>query len=265
MLQETNSYIILYYFAGNVFILLLVAAIVTYIFLHQKKVTFFRMKMQVEEIKKQEAVFVALQKGEEKERNRIAEELHDGISAKLSGLNMNLDYMLSNKDEAHDKSLINKTHEGINEVIHELREISHNIYPEFLIENDLQTSLQKFTEQLNSKNGCKYSLFYEMAGIKLDNNLKLHSYRIITELLHNVHKHALAKHASVQINNEQEHILIIVEDDGKGFFPEIQTSTNGIGLQNIHNRVHVCSGTINIDSSTAGTTIIVNIPFNVHS
>jgi len=90
MPQEFHNEIAIYYLAGTFFIILLIAAIVFYVVMHQKKVNSFRFQLKQEEIKKQDAIYFALQEGEEKERGRIAEELHDGISAKLSGLNMNL-------------------------------------------------------------------------------------------------------------------------------------------------------------------------------
>lgn len=260
MLQETTSHIVIYYLAGTMFILLLVTTIVIYIFLHQKKVNYFRFKMQVEETKKKEAVFFALQKGEEKERNRIAEELHDGVSAKLSGLNMYLDHVMSEINPYNH--LISEAHQGINEVINELREISHNIYPEFLTENNLHTSIMKYIDQLNSKKGCHYRLFCTPDNVNINNNLKLQCYRIITELLYNIHKHAQAISASVQINFTSKHIQIIVEDDGNGFTKETYESTSGIGLKNIANRVNMLNGNLNIDSSAHGTTIIIEIPLN---
>ena len=91
MLQELTSGIVIYYLAGTFFLFILIGSIIVYVLLHQKKVNDFRQQLYEKEIKNREAIFDALQEGEEKERTRIAEELHDGVSAKLSGLKMNLE------------------------------------------------------------------------------------------------------------------------------------------------------------------------------
>ena len=262
MRQELHTGIAVYYLIGTLFLIILISAIVFYVFLHQKKVSAFRFQLQQEEIKKQEAIFAALEVGEEKERTRIAEELHDGISTKLAGLNMNLDYLKSNILLNENQGLIEKTFNGISDAINELRDISHNLQPNSWDEKNLQLALQNYIEQLNSKNECCYNMFFEASAEEINRSIKLHGYRIITELLYNVHKHAKATIASVQIIVEDNAILqIIVEDNGQGFQPTLDT-TSGIGLTNIRNRVRACNGIINIDSSAKGTTTIIEIPLD---
>jgi signal transduction histidine kinase len=74
MFQATNNPIIIYYLAGTLFFTIMVAAIIFYIFIHQKRVNSFRNQLKQEEIKRQKAIYAALQDGEEKERSRIAQE-----------------------------------------------------------------------------------------------------------------------------------------------------------------------------------------------
>jgi len=258
MLQDLHNEIAIYYLAGTFFVILLIAAIIFYVFLHQKKVNAFRFQLQQEEIKKQEAIFSALQEGEEKERNRIAEELHDGISAKLSGLNMNLDYLRSTVT-SDNSGVLDKTYSGINNVINELREISHNLQPIDFNETGLQPLLSNYIEQLNKKKECQYNFYFEMTNAEISNTLKLHCYRIVTELLHNIHKHAKATTASLQLTEVAGLIEVIVEDNGSGFPTDLPIS-KGIGLTNIRNRVAVCKGHLTIDSSSNGTTVIIELP-----
>jgi signal transduction histidine kinase len=116
-------------------------------------------------------------------------------------------------------------------------------------------------EQLSSMNGCRYDLFMNSPATGIDNNVKLHCYRIIAELLHNIHKHAKATLASVQINIENDRMEIVVEDNGIGVYSNL-SSQEGIGLMNIRNRINVCKGIMSIDSSEKGTTVIIEIPLN---
>lgn len=259
MFQNTPSEITFYYIVGTTFIIILVVAIILYIIVHQKKVTAFQLTLKEEQLQRQLDVYAALQEGEEKERNRIAIELHDGISAKLSGLNMNLDHVCSEANGNKNLLLLNKTHAGISDVINELRELSHNLKPLDLRGKTLESSLCDYIEQLQSKNQCLYSLHVDTALIRVDKTVEMHCYRIITELLSNVHKHAKATIASVQLQYEDDKVRLTVEDNGIGFNPNIDTS-KGIGLRNVLNRVTVCRGQMSIDSSTKGSTVFIDLP-----
>lgn len=254
---QAQSGIVIYYLAGSILLLLLVMAIVFYAFLHQKKVIELKTRLHDEDIRAQQAVFDALQEGQERERSRLSEELHDGIGAKLSGLKMNLEYLKSNAHEHQD--LIGKVFAGISETVEEVRVISHNLQTFFFADKDIEQMLLNYMEQLGSQNCCRYDLFMNSPATGLDNNIKLQSYRIITELLSNIHKHAKASQASVQINIEDERMEIVVEDNGVGIYSN-KAKPEGIGLLNIRNRIRVCKGELNIDSSEKGTTIIIEIP-----
>ncbi len=261
MLQTENS-VIIYYLAGSLILLLLIIAIVLYAFLHQKKVIELKAQLHEEDIRKQQAIFDALQEGQEKERTRLAEELHDGIGAKLSGLKMNLEYLKSNARE--HEALIAKIFSGVAEAVEEVRAVSHNLQPYFFNDKDLEQLLLNYMEQLSLRNGCRYDLFIASAANGIDNHIKLHCYRIVAELLHNVHKHAKATLASVQINVENDNMEIVVEDNGIGLCSN-SANREGIGLMNIRNRIKVCKGVMNIDSSPKGTTVIIEIPLNSNS
>lgn len=257
MFKETDS-IGIAFLAILAIILLLVAAIVSYAFLHQKKVVQLRMQLHEEDLRRQQAVFDALQDGQEKERSRLAQELHDGIGAKLSGLKMALEYLNLNATE--HTTLILTVFSGVAETLEEVREISHNLQPYFF-NKSIEQLLLELIEQHNATGDCSYSLSMDPLETELDENLKLHVYRIIAELLNNIRKHARASLASLQINVEAGVMEIAVEDNGIGMHtgPHLIES---IGLSNIRTRVEVCKGKINIDSSERGTIVIIEIPIN---
>lgn len=256
---QTESGIVVYYLAGSILLLLLIMAIVFYAFLHQKKVVELKTRLHEEDIRAQQAIFDALQEGEEKERARFAEELHDGIGAKLSGLKMSLEYLKFNATE--NVELISKLFLGVTDTLEEVRLISHDLQIFFLAEKNLEQMLLNYMEQLSSMNGCRYDLFINSQVTVINDKIKFQCQRIITELLNNIHKHARASLASVQINIENERMEIVVEDNGIGI-EENHNNGEGIGLRNIRNRVKVCKGTMDIDSSKKGTTVIIDIPIN---
>lgn len=257
---ENSDPTLIFIFACAVVIMLLVTAIVIYAFLHQKKIVLLRIRLSEEELRRQQAIFDALQEGQEKERTRLAQELHDGVGAKLSGLKMAMEYLQLNGRE--HAPLIAKVFSGISETLEEVREISHNLQPYFF-HKSLEQLLTDLVEQHNATGSCSYSLSMDPMEKEPEENLKLHMYRIIAELFNNIRKHARADQASVQINIDPESgkMTIAVEDNGIG----IQKSTDhpeGAGLKNIKARVAVCKGDLNIDSSDKGTMVIIDIPIN---
>lgn len=236
----------------------LITAIITYAYLHQKKVVQLRTQLHEEELHRQQAVFDALQEGQEQERTRLAQEMHDGVGAKLSGLKMYLEHLKANTRE--NKALVEDIYSGLAETLDEVRAISHNLQP-MAFGKGLEQLLQEYVGQLNASDTCQYSIqIYNRLG-SLDKTVLQHSYRIVSELLNNIHKHAQASQASVQIGIENQLMEIVVEDNGIGL-DKASNNLGGIGLSNIRSRVDVCKGLLNIDSSEAGTTVIIELPVN---
>ncbi len=257
MFQNTDKGIVIVLVA-TIIIMLLITAIVAYAFLHQKKLVLLRIRLSEEELRRQQAIFDALQEGQEKERARLSQELHDGVGAKLSGLKMTLEYLSLNVKE--HGPLIAKVFAGVADTLEEVRAISHNLQPYFF-NNNIEQLLTDLVAQHNTTGNCTYTLSMNPLEKEPGEHLKLHIYRIISELLNNIRKHAQASQASVQINIEGETMTIAVEDNGIGIVDGLY-NLESIGLKNIKTRVKVCKGEIHIESSGKGTTVIIDIPIN---
>lgn len=254
MLSE-NEIIVIIYLGGSFFVALLVVFLFIYVNLHKIKVSKYRIEIKEQEVRKQQAIFIAINEGEEKERKRLGEELHDGIGAKLSGIKMSIEYLRTNKItfSIHEK-LVNKILESMNETIEELREISQNLNSSILKLRGLTISLEDLISHFNNKATCEYKLFIEIDEEHLTKYDHV-GYRIVSELVNNIHKHSNATKATIQLFSNNNSFQIIVEDNGRGF--EINHIKPGNGLFNIKNRVELYGGKIFIDSNTKGTVIII--------
>lgn len=258
-----NENLVYFYVFSTVFILLLVILLFVYIYLYQQKVNKFAIQLRDQELLKQKELFKALNEGEENERKRLAEELHDGIGAKISGLKMSLEYLigLSNENSAAEaKEILDKINLGMNETIEELREISHNMKPALLTHKGLKIVLEDWMEHFNRNENCYYKLYFDIDENKHEAFLQL-IYRIVSELMNNIRKHAMADTAFVQILEDENNIQLIVEDNGKGFDYKNKDG-KGIGLQNLESRINYFNGKMHIDSSAGGTTIIIELPIS---
>lgn len=189
--------------------------------------------------------------GEQKERTRMARELHDGIGGLLSAAKMNFE-LAKKKITPENKADFMDGMQLLEEAGTELRQAAHNLMPEILLQEGLSAATESFCERLSSKSETKISFQSFGKQHYRGQQTDLIIYRIIQELVHNIVKHAKAKTAVVQINfHPDESLSITVEDDGIGM-PENGTSDSyGMGLKNIADRVKELNGKIDIQS-TAG-------------
>jgi signal transduction histidine kinase len=200
-----------------------------------------------------------LQEGEEKERKRLAEELHDGIGAKLSGLKMNLEYLRSKAGDQTYDLMFSKLIGEMGESINEIRELSHNLKPAFISAQNLKQALSGVVEKLNTSSNIHCFIEVSIAD-EPPIEIKLSVYRIVTELLNNIYKHSKADQAFIQVMEENGVLQLLVEDNGVGF--DVLTPVTGNGMHNIRSRVEAMLGNLSIDSSPKGTSIIIDIPLN---
>lgn len=199
-------------------------------------------------------------KTQEDERTRIAKDLHDGLGSLLSGVKQSLHGMKNSFImQAHDAQSFEKTIDILDQGIKDLRNIAHNMIPENLIKFGLETATHDYCAQINNANTLKVIFSpINMVNYHKDFTHSITVYRIIQELVHNVVKHAEAKNLIVQLAAQTNKLHITIEDDGKGF--DTNTSTNGIGISNVKNRVSVLEGTMQITSNHLGTTVTIELP-----
>ncbi|UPQ80274.1 sensor histidine kinase [Flavobacterium azooxidireducens] len=198
-----------------------------------------------------------------KEKQRIGQELHDGVLGRLFGARLNLDSLNRKGDEL---AIAGRDHyiSELKFIEQDIREISHELSREkfALINNFVAILTNLFEEQknLSENTDFKYIIDQAIKWDKVDNDLKINIYRIIQESLQNINKYAKAKNVSVNLLKDADNLHVSIIDDGIGF--EVSKKSKGIGLQNISSRVATCKGTFEIKSKPGkGTTITIDLPF----
>ena len=218
----------------------------------------FRNNKKKEEI----ARLKSMMRGEEKERARIAHELHDGIISELSAVKMHfsaIEYQVKEHAAASD---FREAMAQLEDTTEELRKTSHNLMPEILIQSGIGIAVHSFCEKLRKSTSIHidFQAYGEIPRLNLEFELTI--YRIIQELVQNILKHAQASHILVQLSCEDQLLTVTVEDNGKGI-PD-QVMSDGMGLNNIKTRVKALDGQINIESSPAGTSIYLEFNISHH-
>lgn len=198
--------------------------------------------------------------GEERERERIAHDLHDGIGGMLASLNMHVSAVQKRYRMLFNSPELEPIMEMIENTTQEVRKTAHNLMPDMLMRHSFTEAIRLYCEQVNSAKGLHINLFF-VSEIALQHKpIELVLYRILQELIQNIVKHAEATEAVVEIEQTHDTLKIIVEDNGKGF--DIRKIKEGFGLQHLQHRVKSLQGEITIESAPdKGTT--VNMSFDI--
>jgi len=154
---------------------------------------------------------------EERERRRIAEFLHDGISQILSLANLKLSSLQISDQNVKTHKTIFESIELINAAFSQTRSLTYDLSPPILYELGLIPALKWKLEQIENKYGISTILKSRVAKIEINSDVRILIFRIISELLSNMVKHANADKIEVNITIEQKILYISVVDNGKGF------------------------------------------------
>lgn len=193
---------------------------------------------------------------QEKERSKMAAELHDNLGSKVATLKL---FLESSDNEDNFSKNYSKLKTLISETYNDIRNISKNKNFGAQISSGLIPSTKAIAHQISDTKKIKIDVINIDVKKRIENNTEIQIFRILQELITNIIKHAKATEAIIQFSEENNLLNIMVEDNGKGF--NVHQNASGIGLSNIERRVEKMNGTFNIDSDKGnGTTIILNIP-----
>lgn len=252
--------------------LLIIVAIILIILYQQKLKAVELLNLKTEEVNKQqiyalirEQEFASVQanmEGQAKERQRISQDLHDGIGGNLASIKLNL----ANIIEKTQDPKLHQVMRNVDDTYHEVRSISHNLAPAKMLNQAFIQLIQNFiTEITNNKLlNIQLTAFPEDAINELPSELKIELYRIIQELISNVMKYAHAETVDIQLNLRDGHVNLMVEDDGVGF--DTNKASTGIGLSNIKARIKALNGVVHIESAIGRWSLVnIEIPVNTHT
>ncbi|WP_103863750.1 tetratricopeptide repeat-containing sensor histidine kinase [Aquimarina sp. I32.4] len=196
-------------------------------------------------------------KGQDKERKRIALELHDSIGGNLAAIKLQLNNTLINSNKQPLK-IINSQ---IDDTYQQVRNLSHNLVPKKFSKNNFCDVLEEYLNNIGGATSLTTSFnAYPRKKVDILNEvLQSEIFKIIQELITNTIKHAKASSIELQLNLVENVLNVLFEDNGVGF--NIKNNGSGIGFENIKSRLEKVSGSLHIDSRIhRGTIIDIEIP-----
>lgn len=201
----------------------------------------------------------------EKERGKLAQDIHDSILQELITLNQNIEFIQNSDDSSINA--IEKIKIQVHEQIGFIRDACYDLNPPFLIELGLLESISILLDKYRKSN--EFDIYFQGNTPKqyahLDEETTIILYRTVQELMNNAKKHSEAKYINISLSYSRNHFVLIYEDDGVGFdFQQQSEHVKHFGLFNIHERIKSIHGEIFINSKPGqGLLFRATIPNNL--
>ncbi len=212
----------------------------------------YQKKLSAEKLKTMSVE--SMYKGQETERLRIANDLHDSLGGLLTTIKIHVDKLSGNPNNAMVDERTQDVTKLVNKATQELRRISHNMVPSALNIAGLDAALSDLCSEIQATK--KINVNYQWIGGDIESEDHIAIYRIVQEACNNAMKHAEAENLLVQVNVLSDRYSIMVEDDGRGY--DNNNVNGGMGLRSIESRGLILKAQVDIDSKVdKGTTVLV--------
>ncbi|MDY7030575.1 MAG: response regulator [Thermodesulfobacteriota bacterium] len=207
-------------------------------------------------------------RAQESERLKISHDLHDNVAQNLSALKLACETLFHDQPSVSDELVyrISKLSKILQECINSVRDLSYDLRPPGLSQLGLVRTVYQYCEEFSNENEATVDFSSTgMDDLKLDFDTEINLYRVVQEALNNVRKHSDADHVTIRLEGSIPHIVLKIEDDGKGFDPKkrLLTALNEkrMGLRSMEERISLLNGKMSIQSHPMqGTKILIKVP-----
>ena len=199
------------------------------------------------------------------ERRRIARELHDELNQRVISLAFDIDDQMQQVPDLSPgaRATLQLIKSEVAELSDHLRDLAHRLHPSVLDDLGIVSALRVCAQDFEQREQIPVRLTLEESERPLSRHLAECLFRVTQEALRNVAKHASAKHVFLELTYREDHVLLHIEDDGRGFTPQDRQSVQrGLGLVSMGERVRLLEGTLMLTSDPGrGTRLLASIPF----
>lgn len=235
---------------GVLLLLLMVVALLLFFFFSRRKIVEKELEKKEMELEYQKEIIHATILTQEKERKRIAQDLHDEISSKLNVILLNSNF-LNDGELTQDeyKNVNNRIIKVTKTTIGTARKIAHDLLPPILGKFGLQSAIDELVDEYNLSKTVKIDSNIYYSEKRLSSTQELHVFRIIQELINNSIKHGQAENIDINFNEKDQELNLNYRDNGIGFSTEVFEEKKGLGMKNIESRVELLNGDLLIKSA----------------
>lgn len=252
-------------FGGTVAMLLLALALVAFFLLYQKKLVSQQLRLQTLQYAYQKELLSATIQAEERERERIGNDLHDEIGSALSAAKILIAQLAYSPTASPRELEVVSTVEGLlGDSLRDIRNISQNLHPAVLAQFGLDKALYNLSSRCTDSFAQGMQVQVELTST-LSTSQELAVYRIVQEAVNNAMKHAQASRLTVLLQEQQTGLSLTIADDGCGFDYALaqQNDQGGLGLKSLAARASLLDAALHIESEPGrGTRLHMAIPLS---
>lgn len=257
MPESGNSDIILVYFIGSVGMLLLAGGILFFFVAYQKRLLKKEIELNKVKADQQKEIIRNTILAQEKERKRIAQDLHDEVGAMLSVIKINLGRLEKKSETNESKILASETKSYLDDTIKQVRRISRALLPPTLEKLGLYIALEELTNWVNKSDQIEIECWKSGEEFRFDSQNELILFRMIQELLNNAIKHSEANKIDLNVRFFKNTVSVAITDNGKGFILA-GIINRGLGLKNLESRAQIINAKFKLKSKPGkGTSAII--------
>ena len=247
-----------------IFLLLFMAiALVLFFRFARKKIVEKELEKSAIKLDGQKKILQATIETQERERKRIAQDLHDAISAKLNVVSLHVNMLMDGSLTATEQQDALGNVLGVTTtVLESSRKIAHDLLPPILENFGLVEALKELLAEFGAtkKVVAQHKINYLTSLTKVE---ELHLFRIVQELLNNSIRHGKATIIRLELHDADRIMQLVYKDNGKGFLVKQALKESGLGLKNIKSRIAILNGKLHIKSNlNEGATFTINIKHN---
>ena len=198
---------------------------------------------------------------QETEQQRIAQDLHDDLGGTLATIRQRLANIRQQTTDPDTQRAFDDLEPLIEKSGQDLRRIAHNLMPPDFERLGLVASAGQLVRAIAPR-PTRFEFVTSGTVQKLPVTVELNIYRIISELVQNIQKHARANRASVQLLYDQNQLTVLVEDDGMGIPSQKLANGTGIGLKNAMLRANYIGATMQRETGEGGTFVVITLPYH---
>ncbi|WP_299221672.1 ATP-binding protein [uncultured Aquimarina sp.] len=244
---------------GMVVIFLLSLSVILFFIVYQRRLLAQQKKHQKIESDYQKELLKTSIQSQEEERTRIAKELHDDVGAMLTTTKLYIGQIEPELSSEELTDIADKIGGFFDDMIQSVRSISQDLRPVVLEKLGFMEAIDSLVQTIKDSGKIKIS-FVNNTTLSIAKTKELNIYRIIQELITNTLKHAEASDIKIEMKNQNQALIIVYEDNGKGLDQKQLQYRKGLGLKNIESRLSVLSGTISFLEEKSGMKVQLKIP-----
>jgi signal transduction histidine kinase len=204
-----------------------------------------------------------LMEAQEQERSRLARELHDDLSQKVSFLAMDLARLRDTlpRDRLDERTQVRGLQEAVTMLARDVQSISHRLHSSRLHYIGLPEASARLCKEISSRHDLQIEYTHERVPSELAEGVAISLFRVLQEALSNVVKHSGAQRSIVTLRGTDAELKLDIVDDGRGFDPEAALRKHGLGLISMQERLRLVYGTVVVESkSGSGTAVRATVP-----